>query len=265
MYPGGYHGGNGNRGNGRERKGTTPLYQSPGSNDWTTPLDYSEIVHRYQQQIQYQHRALRTNETYVAEDDPEYQQEAESFNAGCDDRFVDEETVNAIEDAAFYRDFHELDNYTAAASGTSHVCVLPGQLRSAYYPPFPEFSREVKWPIGCPLSEQLAALVDYPHPVPTYTGQMAASMLSNFWHVGGPSLAELYEYFRVPQPPPPQQPAQRALSTVHEEAEEVEQPHQRRVSIPRSSSLQNLTSDWPVGPVVERRVSRSEGRSSDVD
>lgn len=294
MSSGRYPGGNGHRngGQGRNWKGKTPLYRMPGSTEWVTAADYSGITIPFTQSLGFQTgAAYQSQGTYHTYDSPIREQvflvhgievaQIRQVYEPEDEILLPNSPASraaneAIEDAAFYRDIRALDNYNAAASGTSHVLVIPGQTRNEYYPAFPELSRQMEWPFGCPLPRQLAALLGNNQLAPVYQYQlepvypnaiqMGVPVSNGFSCVDRPNLVSLYEYFRL-QPPParPTQPIQPTLPTVQEEAEELENSSGRRISIPRSSSLQDVRNGWRGDPVVEWRATRSEGHGTHLD
>lgn len=175
------------------------------------------------------------------------------------------------EDEAFYRDFQVLDNYDAAEQEDSHVFVIPGQTRDNNYPMFPEFSREIKWPVGCPLPLELAAHVaglPSVYQMPSVTPMYPLPILpNNFFWFGFDPLNEQAQPAPLPPAARRRSIPQITLQAVQEEIEDedLDPPPIQISHIRRTSSARAIRSNWLGEPIVEHRVTRSEGHGSDLD
>jgi hypothetical protein len=282
MYYCGYLGNNNsdNKSSGysREDKGKTPLYKVIGTEEWKIAVDWVGIINRLAKSFTniMQHAGAASLLSTISMADGDQRQgilisttgDVYMVSPGENRRRIEEKA----EDEAFYRDFQVLDNYDAAEQEDSHVFVVPGQTRDNNYPMFSEFSREIKWPVGCPLPQELATRVAGLHPsvyqMPPVTPMYHLPMLSNnfFWFGLGP----LNEEAQPPAPTPT--PRRRSipqitLQAVQEEIEEedVDPPPIQISHIRRTSSAQAIRSNWLGEPIVEYRATQSEGHGSDLD
>jgi len=162
-------------------------------------------------------------------------------------------TQDSIENEHLFRNDHNLNNYTAAESGISHVFEVPGNRRSAYYPEFPQLGRTwFRWPVGCPLKPF----------VPNDTKNFAALSIS----ITAPIPNRFTHFDYNPQQSFCSRTILRRLPPVVEEGEELQEiPEDHTVAVIdmhrtlRASSEELTKSDWCDEEMVPCRTTRSEG------
>jgi len=164
-------------------------------------------------------------------------------------------TQDSIENEQFFRNIHNLDNFTAAKSDDSHVFVLPGNKRSGCYPKFPETGRRwYRWPVGCPFSQNLSNNAE----------SLIATRLSVITQIPVPfpyfehNSRESFGSHGMPRQLPP---------VVEEEEESREEKVvengiaavANQCCTLRSSSVEAVKSDWRGEAMLPCRTTRSEG------